>query len=468
MQRFQGLQGLQALFSFLAVVFVALPIEAASNNVLTAYADQLFSRAYAAGEPGAAVLVMKDGQAVLRKGYGMASLELGVPIQPDMVFEIASITKEFTAAAILLLQDRGKLSVEDDVTKYLPDYPTHGQKITLRHLLTHTSGIPDFTGMPEWWPRMREDMTIPQIMDLFKDKPLEFNPGEKLGYSNSAYVLLAAVIEKASGKSYEDFVEQEILAPLGMKRSRNWHLGEIVPGLVTGYDRGENGYQTALPISMTQSIGAGSLLSTVDDLALWGEALSNGKLLKKESLERMTTPWKLPSGQSVKGGYGIQIFEEDGKRILAHGGGTPGFNTYLLSIPSERLQVVVLSNIFGHNPGVESLAYRIAMKALGKPVEDRQTMDLDPATLDEHTGLYRVDEEVSWSVSREGKRLFVQPTGGGRHEILAMSRDDFFSPDSEARIHFRRDGRGKVTGMDFQYSFGPVDQTGVKIDHHGH
>jgi D-alanyl-D-alanine carboxypeptidase len=398
----------------------------------------------------------------------MASLELGVPIQPDMVFEIASITKEFTAAAILLLQDRGKLSVEDEVTKYLPDYPAHGQTITLRHLLTHTSGVPDFTGMPEWWPRMREDMTVPQIIDLFKDKPLDFTPGEKQGYSNSGYVLLGAVIEKASGKSYEDFVEQEILAPLGMKRSRNWHMKEIVPGLVTGYDRGEDGYQVALPISMTQSFGAGSLLSTVDDLALWAEALSSGKLLKRESLERMTTPSKLSSGQSTKGGYGIQIFEEDGKRILAHGGGIPGFNTYLLSIPGERLQVVVLSNVAGHNPGVESLAYRVAMKALGKPVEDRKAMDLHPATLDEYTGLYRCDETRSQSVFREGTKLFAQGTGGDRHEILAASRDDFFYLDLDARIHFLRDGQGKVTGMDFQYSFGPSDETGMKIDNHEH
>lgn len=454
----------RALFSFFVLVFMALPgAWAASNAELAGYADQLFSRAYAAGEPGAAVLVMKDGQVVLRKGYGMASLELGVPIQPDMVFEIASITKEFTAAAILLLEERGKLSVEDEVTKYLPDYPTHGQKITLRHLLTHTSGVPDFTGLPEWWPRMREDMTVPQIIDLFKDKPLDFTPGEKQSYSNSGYVLLAAVIEKASGKSYEDFMEQEILAPLGMKRSRNWHLHEIVPGLVTGYDMGEAGPMSTLPFSMTQTIGAGSLLSTVDDLALWTEALSSGKLLKRESLERMTTPWKLPSGQPVKGGYGIQIFEEDGKRILAHGGGVSGFNSYLLSIPGERLQVAVLSNISGHDPGVGGLAYRVAMKALGRPVEDRKAMDLDPAALDEYVGLYRFDEKRCQSVFREGTRLFAQGTGGEKHEILAASRDDFFYLDLDPRIHFRRDGEGKITGMDLQYSFGPADATGMKV-----
>lgn len=452
------------LYALFAIAFVAIPAAQAgsSNEELAIYADRLFSQAYAADEPGAAVLVAKDGQVLLRKGYGMASLELGVPMQSDRVLEIASITKQFTAAAILLLQDRGKLSVEDDVTKYLPDYPTHGQKITLHHLLTHTSGVPDFTGMPEWWPRMREDMGVTQIIDLFKDKPLAFTPGEKLGYSNSGYVLLGAVIEKVSGKTYEDFVEQEILTPLGMKRSRNWRPKEIVPGLVTGYDRDEDGYRTAEPFSMTQTFGAGSILSTVDDLALWAEALSSGKLLRKEEFERMTVPSKLASGQSTKAGYGIKISEEDGRRILTHGGGTPGFNSCLLSIPSERVVVVVLSNVLGHDPGAEGLAYRVAMMALGKPVEGRKPMSLDPATLDGYVGLYRFGETVTRTVFREGNKLFAQRVDGDRHEIFASSRDDFFYQDSDARIHFRRNPEGKITGMDFQYAFGPADETGTK------
>ena len=446
----------------------ALSVQAADSNAeLARYADQLFSKAYAANEPGAAVLVAKDGQALLRKGYGMASVELGVPMQPDGVFEIASITKEFTAAAILMLQDRGKLSLDDEITKYLPEYPTHGQKITIFHLLTHTSGVPDFTALPEWWPRMREDMSVQQILGLFKDKPLEFTPGEKQGYSNSGYTLLGAIIEKVSGKSYEDFMEQEMLAPLGMTRSRNWHPAEIVPGFVTGYDKEENGYRTALPISMTQSFAAGSLLSTVDDLALWAEALPSGKLLKRETFERMTTPVKLASGQTTKGGYGIQVFEENGKRILAHGGGVPGFNSYLLSIPGEHLVVAVLSNVLGHDPGPGGLAYRVAMKALGQPVEDRKPMNLDPVTLDGYVGLYRFDERVTRAVFREGNKLFAQRMDGDPHEIFAASHDDFFYPDSDARIHFRRNAKGKVTGMDFQYSFGPADETGMKLDDPG-
>ncbi|HEY0511756.1 MAG TPA: serine hydrolase [Thermoanaerobaculia bacterium] len=453
----------RAVFPLVVLVLTAPAARAAvSNDDLARYADQLFSRAYPAGEPGAAVLIARDGKVLLRKGYGLANLELGVPVQPDMVFELASVTKQFTAAAVLMLQERGKLSVEDDVTQYLPGYPTHGQTITLHHLLTHTSGIPNLTGLPEWWPRVREDLTVQQLIDIFKDKPLEFRPGEKVSYSNSGYILLGAVIEKVSGKTYEDFVEQEIFAPLGMKRSRYAHATEVVPGRVAGYDQTEAGYKVAEYVSMTQPYAAGALLSTVDDLALWVEGLYGGKLLKQASLERMTTPLVLGSGPSTKAGYGLQISDEDGARIVEHGGGLPGFSSHLLSLPGQRLVVAVLSNGFGKEPSLETLTYRVAMKALGKPVEDRRAVDLDPATLDEYVGAYRFGETLSRTISREGNKLFARRTGGDRHEILAASRDDFFYREVDNRIHFRRDAQGKIAGMDFQYRFGPVDETGVK------
>jgi CubicO group peptidase (beta-lactamase class C family) len=436
----------------------------ASNDDLARYADQLFSQTYPANEPGAAVLVMKDGQVVLRKGYGMGHLELGVPIQPDMVFEIGSITKQFTAASILLLQERGKLSVDDDITRYLPDYPTHGQKITIDHLLTHVSGIPSYNDLLEWVPRVREDMTVQQVIDLFKDKPLEFNPGEKWAYNNSAYILLGAVIEKVSGKSYEDFIEQEIFSPLGMKSSRYGHQREVIPGRVAGYDRtADGGYRIAEYISMTQPYAAGSLMSTVDDLALWAEALAGGKVLKKESLERMTTPAKLKSGMSTKYAYGLGVSEWDGARIVEHSGGIFGFATDLLHVPGERLVIVVLSNNPAQEPGPESLAYRVALKSLGRPWEERKAVQLDPSTLDEYAGVYRFDETTTRAIVREGDKLIARRIGGPRSEIRATSRDDFFYVESEDHLHFRRDPQGKITGMDFLQRFGP-DQIGNRTD----
>jgi CubicO group peptidase (beta-lactamase class C family) len=432
-----------------------------SNDELARYADDLFSKTYPADEPGAAVLVMKGGQPVLRKGYGLANLELGVPIRPEMVFELGSITKQFTATAILMLQERGQLSVNDEITKYLPDYPTHGQKITIDHLLTHVSGIPSYTDLPEWLPRVREDLTLEQLIGLFKDKPLEFNPGEKWSYNNSAYVLLGAVIEKVSGKIYEDFIEQEIFAPLGMKHSYYGHQTEVIPGRVTGYDPAEGGYKIAEYLSMTQPYSAGSLMSTVDDLAIW--ARSGQTLLKKESVERMLTPAKLTSGQSTKYAYGQGISEDEGTRIIEHGGGIFGFSTDLLRIPDQDLVVVILSNNPAHEPSPESLAYRVARKSLGRALEDRKAVALDPATLDEYVGVYRFDEQMARVITREGDKLFSQRTGGEKQEIFALSRDDFYFSTSDSRLRFRRDAQGKITGADFLVRFGP-DSTAVKTN----
>jgi D-alanyl-D-alanine carboxypeptidase len=454
----------RAIYALFAVVLLSVPSARAadSNADLGRYADQLLSRAYPAGGPGAAVLIAKDGKIVLRKAYGMANLELGVPMRPDMVFEIASVTKQFTAAAILLLQERGKLSVDDEITKYLPDYPTHGRKITIDHLLNHMSGIPEVTALPEWWPRRREDMTTSQLIDLFKNKPLDFNPGEKQVYSNSGYILLGAILEKVSGKSYGDLIEQEIFAPLEMKRSRYAHQDEVVPNRASGYDMGD-GAKVAEYISLTQAYAAGGLLSTVDDLALWAQALTSEKLLKAKSLERMTSPPKLTSGEPTSYAYGQGILNENGTRIIEHGGGIPGFNSELLRIPDQRLLVIILANAFGHEPGAGSLGFRIAMKALGKAVEERKAMEIDPATLDEYVGVYSFDEATSRTIFREGNKLFARRTNGDKHEILAASRDDFFYPpeESASRLHFRRDAEGKITGMDFLETFGP-GVTGVK------
>jgi CubicO group peptidase (beta-lactamase class C family) len=392
----------------------------------------------------------------------MANVELGVPMQPGMVFDLASVTKQFTAAAILLLQERGKLSVEDDITKYLPDYPTHGQTITVHHLLTHTSGIPNFTALPEWRPQ--EDMTVRQVIDLFKDKPLDFNPGEKLSYSNSGYILLGAIVEKASGKSYEDFIEQEIFAPLGMQHSRYGHQDEIVPGRVAGYVKGEDGSaRIAEYFSRTQAFAAGALMSTVDDLSLWVDALTSEKLLTRASLERMTTPAKLNSGEPTPAAYGLGIAEEGGMRIYEHGGGIPGFNTDILIIPDRRLQVIVLSNFSGQEPGAGRLAYRVAIRALDKAVEERDAVHLDPATFDEYVGVYHFDEAITRVIYREGNHLIVRRLGGLQSAILAASRDDFLLAESDDRIHFRRDARGRIAGMDFRHGFG-TPEAGVKVD----
>jgi CubicO group peptidase (beta-lactamase class C family) len=453
----------------LALVLAAAPSGAAgpaSPSDLAAYADKTLAAIYPPGQPGAAAIVIKDGRVVLRKGYGMANLELGVAMAPDMVFELGSITKQFTAAAILLLQERGQLRVEDEITKYLPDFPTHGQRITLENLLTHTSGIPSYTGLPEWLPRIREDLKPAELIAIFKDKPLEFNPGERWVYDNSGFFLLGAIIEKVSGKSYEQFVEEEIFQKLGMTHSRYDHPEEIIPRRASGYSTGnsqdDKGFRNADFISMTHPYAAGSLMSTVDDLAIWDRALSGETLLKKASLDHMFTAARLKSGLSTHYGYGMGISDYEGRRILQHGGDINGFTTDVTRVPEERLFIAILSNNDASDPRPDAVALRIAAKAIGKPLEERKSVQLDPGTLDEYVGVYRFDERTTRAVSREGSKLFAQRSGGQKQEILASARDDFFYPDG-TRLHLRRDAQGKVAGAVLIPLFGP-EEAGTKTN----
>ena len=448
-----------ACASLFLLALTALPVQAAvpPNAELGAYADRLLSSTYPAGQPGAAALIVKDGQVVLRKGYGMANLELGVPVAPDMVFELGSVTKQFTAAAILLLQERGQLRVEDDITKYLPDFPTHGQAITLENLLTHTSGIPSYTGLPEWYPHIREDLKPADVIALFKDKPLEFNPGEQWAYDNSGFFLLGAIVEKVSGKTYEQFVEEEIFQKLGMDHTRYGHPEEIIPRRASGYSKDEKGFQNADFISMTQPYAAGALMSTVDDLAIWGWALQSEALLKKPSLDRMLTSYKLKSGIPTFYGYGIGVSSYAGERVISHGGDINGFTTNVTLVPGQKLFIALLSNNDASDPRPDALALRVVAKALGQPVEERKTVSLDERTLDEYVGVYRFDPRMVRTITREGSKLFSQRAGRPKQEIAALAKDEFVFPD-ETRVHFRRDAQGKVTGVGFSSTFGPASE----------
>ena len=221
--------------------------------------DDALTAAFPTDGPGAAVIVVRDGAVILRKGYGLANLELGVPIQPEMVFRLASVTKQFTAMAILMLSEEGKLALTDDITKYLPGYPTHGQTITIEHLLTHTGGVKDLESLPARLAVARNDLSLAEVIALFQDEPLDFAPGEAWSYSNSGYVLLGAIIEQISGLSYAEFIQQHIFIPLGMTHSYYDDTIHLIPGRVVGYSRGADGYANAAYMSMTHPHAAGAL-----------------------------------------------------------------------------------------------------------------------------------------------------------------------------------------------------------------
>ena len=288
-----------------------------------------------------AVLVARGDDVLLDKGYGFANLEWSIPDSPKTKFRLGSITKQFTAASILLLEQSGKLNVNDAVKKYMPDAPAAWDNITIFHLLTHTSGIPNFTSFSDYRKLEPFSTTVAELVARFRDKPLDFQPGEKWSYSNSGYVLLGYLLEKLSGESYARFVEDNIFKPLCMVDSGYDSNSAVIPNRASGYTRGQNGMVNAGYIDMTIPLSAGALYSTTEDLLRWEQGLFGGKLLSPASLKKMTTPFKNDYG------FGLGIHAVNGHEEIAHGGGIEGFNTALAYYPDDRLTVVVLGNVEG-------------------------------------------------------------------------------------------------------------------------
>ena len=446
------------LAAVLAATLLAPPVSAqsAGDDALAKKIDAVMTEVYHPDGPGAAIIVRKDGKTIFRKGYALADLELGVPIEPDMIFRLGSITKQFTAVSILMLAEQGKLGLQDEITKFLPDYPTQGRRITVEHLLTHTSGIQSYTDMAEWLPLWRKDFMLQELIDLFKNKPMQFEPGERWVYNNSGYILLGAIIEKVSGQTYEEFVDTHIFKPLGMKHSCYGSTERVIPRRIPGYQTGKDGFINAPYLSMTQPYAAGSLLSSVDDLAVWSDAVFSGKLIGKEWLDRALTPYKLKNGESTGYGYGWFITNYQGHRIIEHGGGINGFMTYEMTLPEDRIFLAILTNsaVEGRDP--EPRAVKIAGLVLGKPEPERKAVALAAKDLDPLTGVYEDAAKEERYITREGNKLYSQRRGEGKYEILAASAVEFFFRDNPARVRFVKNAAGAVTGLRVQARYGPA------------
>ena len=409
--------------------------------------DAAIAPYFKADAPGATVIVVKDGKPVLRRAYGMADTAKGVKMTPDMALRLGSLTKQFTSTAILMLAEEGKLSVDDDITRHLPDYPTRGKKITIEHLLTHTSGIRSYTSKPDYVANMARDLTVAQMIDSFKNDPLEFEPGSQYRYNNSGYFLLGAIIEKIAGQSYASFLEGSIFRPLGMHDTYYEGVARGKAPVAAGHTRSATGFGAARPLSMTQPYAAGSLVSTVDDLANWDAAIASGKLLKPASWQRAFTPYRLSDGKPTGYGYGWGISRVQGEAAIGHSGGINGFSTHALRLPEQKLYVAVLTNSDAGpaNPGV--VARKAAAIAIGKPYREFTEAKLDGAALDAVAGTYEIEKGVQRVFRRTGDGLVMQRTGMPPVPVKAASKDEFFVPGALDWYAVQRDGSGKVTGL---------------------
>jgi len=388
------------------------------------------------------VLVAQGGQVVLNKGYGSANLEWDIPDSPQTKFRLGSLTKQFTAAAILLLEERGKLKTDDLVAKYLPDAPASWAKITLANLLTHTSGIPNFTSFPDYSTTEATPTTPEQLVGRFRDKPLSFQPGEKWEYSNSGYVLLGYLLEKISGQRYEDFVRDNLFAPLGMTESGYDSRAAIILHRAAGYSPGANGPVNAGYIDMSIPFSAGALYSTTEDLWRWEQGLFGGKVLTTASLKKMTTPFKNDYA------YGLAARTAHGYTVLEHGGGIEGFNTQLAYDPDGKLAVIVLGNLNGAAPG--EIAGQLMSLLHGETVvlpSERKEITVSTDVLRQYVGTYQLAPTFSIVITLEGNRLMSQATNQPALPLFPESETSFFLKAVDAQIEFAKNEKGEVTSL---------------------
>lgn len=299
--------------------------------------------------PGGVFLVSKNGKPVYKKAFGKANIELSVALTTEHIFQIGSMTKQFTAVAVLMLVEQGKLHVTDTVSKYIPDYPS-GNKITIHHLLTHTSGIKDFTKMKSIQEIAQKEMTAKMLVDFFKNEQADFAPGEKFEYNNSGYVLLGHIIELVSGETYENFIVKNIFQKIGMSQSRYASDRQIIKKRAYGYHKKESGYVNKTIISYSVPFSSGSLMSTVEDLLKWQNALNQNILFKTDLIKNAFTKYKLNNGDEFTYGYGWHIKDLNGKPTREHGGSIFGFKSMGVYIPGEDIYVVGLSNCDCNSP----------------------------------------------------------------------------------------------------------------------
>jgi D-alanyl-D-alanine carboxypeptidase len=403
--------------------------------------DAIAAEAFPAGAPGAAVLVVVDGKPILRKGYGLADVEHKRAIAPDDVFRIGSLTKQFTAVAILQLVQQGKVKLDDPITAYVPDFDMRGKTITIEHLLTHTSGVPNFTSTPDYRAKFDQHLAPRQVVGMTDGQPLEFDPGTKFKYSNTNYALLGMVIERVSGQTYADYLAEHVLKPAGTKDTAySANDAATRPRHATGYDIEDNKPTPTTRPEMAIPFAAGALESTVDDLWSWTQALRDGKVVDAKLLERAWTPYS-PSDGASNYGYGWMIRRDNGERWIAHSGGIDGFSCTAMFVPDRNLFVAILTNRMDQDhPPPDAVARQLALEALGRPIKRRTAIALDERTLEKYVGVYQLAPTFKLTITREGTRMFAQATNQSRAEIFPEAEGKFFSKIVDAQFEFKFDG----------------------------
>ncbi len=425
--------------SLILALSIALPCIAQSK---TEQMEKVIDNYVATKQFMGAVLIAQGDEIILNKGYGSANLEWNIPNTPTTKFRLGSVTKQFTAASILLLEQQGKLKTTDLLNKHFPDIPTEWNKITIFHLLTHSSGLPNFTNFPEFETLQLSPTTTEKSINIFRDKPLDFQPGEKMSYSNSGYILLGALIEKLSGKTYEAFVQENIFTPLKMNDSGYDSNTDIIMHRAAGYTPNAEGIDNAGFAHMSMPHAAGALYSTTEDLLKWEKALFGGKLLSKTSFKKMLTPYKSDYA------FGIVVSKDKDRTVIHHSGGIQGFNTRLAYFPETKTTVIVLANLNGNAP--DAIGTALGAIAHGEKVvlnADRKEINVPNEILKKYLGTYQLAPNVTMAITLENNHLISQVTGQGTVPLFAETEFLFFVKIVEAQLEFVADEKHKITHL---------------------
>lgn len=451
------------LMAFTALFFISPALRAAppSDAELLSKVDAIVAKAL--GKPGAAglsVAIARDGKIVLSKGYGLADVEFDVPADAQTIFRIGSITKQFTAAAIMRLIEQGKLALDDPMTKFLPDYPMQGNVVTIRNLLNHTSGIKSMTDIGEEWEKTQPlDLTHEQMLALVKDKPFDFKPGDEWRYNNTGYYILGMIIEKITGKTYAEYLQEEFFTPLKLDRTSYEVSSEIIRNRAQGYSIDKGKLVNAAPLGMTQPFAAGSLISTAEELIEWEMALTSGKVVSAESFEMMITPTVLNDGKPQPYGFGIAIDSEAQPKRVWHNGGINGFNSMLLWLPDEKVFIAVLSN--GEPVSSDRVGDEIVYAALGVEKPVAKDLAITPELLRQIVGKYKFEQmPMDVSIWEENGKAMVKASGENQKGFslkwqgadVSDGREFRASVDDDTKFVFAADGQSFT-----------LDQRGMKL-----
>lgn len=411
--------------------------------------------------PGAGVLVIQEGRIVLKKGYGLANLESGSPIEPNTVFLLGSVSKQFTAMAIMILAERGKLGYDDPLSRFFPGFPAYARKITVRHLLNHTSGLEDYEQLfvklgkiSADWPRSikepseKYEPSAADALRLLEQQPgLRFQPGAKWEYSNSGYMVLGQIVEKASGRRYRDFLRDVIFQPLGMTETAVYdETKPKIPNRAASYKQDGDKFANIDYTPLNGIYGEDNVLSTLNDMYKWDQALYTDTLVRQSTLAQAFTPGHLNDNSTTDYGFGWTVGDRLGLQYVEHGGSWLGFRNFVLRYPRQHFSVVVLSNLAQFDPEVR--ANKVARIYLRDQMTLPFAREVAPGILKSYAGKYEFERRAAAEVTMEGGQLWIQLPSRQRQKLLAESETRFFVEDEEhVKVEFHRNAGGSVVSL---------------------